>query len=150
MRNISEHISWEEATRTDTGLQNIPDEETIEKMELVAEMVFEKLRTYISEPIQIDSFYRSKEVNDKIGGSATSQHIKGEAIDIRAFQNSGYTTADLFVFIKEKLTFDQLIWERGTAKNPDWVHVSYSGTKNRNEVLRSIMTKGATHYIVYR
>jgi hypothetical protein len=113
-------------------------------------MVFEKLRTFIGEPIQIDSFFRSIAVNAKIGGVATSQHCKGQAIDIKAFPTSSYTTADLFAFIKEKLAFDQLIWEKGNAINPDWVHVSYSSIHNRKEVLRSIVKGGKTVYVPYQ
>jgi hypothetical protein len=150
MTNISEHISWAEATHTATGLPNMPDEEQLEDMELLAEKVFEPLRTYISEPIQIDSFFRSKEVNAKVGGASNSQHCLGQAMDIKATPNASYTTADLFEFIKEKLVFDQLIWERGNSKNPDWVHVSYSPTHNRNEVLRSFVDKGKTKYMPYQ
>lgn len=144
--NISDHISYAEATHTDTGKVNVPNEEQLEAMRLVADKVFEPLRDYISEPIIIDSFFRSKAVNDAVKGATTSQHVKGEAIDMKAPTNAGYTNADLFHYIREKLTFDQLIWEHGDGRNPAWVHVSYSATRNRKQVLQTVVSGGKTTY----
>lgn len=149
MNNISEHISFSEATRTSTGLPNIPNEQQIENMQLVAEMVFEKVRRYISDPITIDSMFRSQAVNKNVGGAVNSQHCTGEAIDMKAMPNASYTNADLFHFIKDKLTFDQLIWEHGNDRNPAWVHVSYSRKQNRNKVLKAITKNGKTIYLPY-
>jgi hypothetical protein len=147
METISDHITYAEATHTSTGLPNSPNEEQLEAMKLVSEFLFEKLRAYIDEPIIVDSFFRSQAVNDAVGGVNTSQHCKGEAIDIKAPLKAGYTNADLFHYIKDKLTFDQLIWEHGDLRNPAWVHVSYSGKHNRNEVLRSVSTGAKTIYL---
>jgi len=54
--------------------------------------------------------------------------------------------AILFLRIKENDLFDQLIWEFGDDKNPDWVHVSYKKEGNRSEVLRAKKVKGKTVY----
>jgi len=147
MQFISPHITYAEAVHTSKGLPNVPNAGQIEAMQLVAEMVFEKLRNYIDEPILIDSFFRSPAVNDAVGGANTSQHCKGEAIDMKAPNTGGYTNADLFHYIREKLTFDQLIWEHGDSRNPSWVHVSYSATHNRNQVLKAVATGTKTKYI---
>jgi hypothetical protein len=53
----------------------------------------------------------------------------------------------IFDFIKNKLDFDQLIWEFGTDFNPDWVHVSYVKGKNRKQKLKAIRSGGKTSYI---
>lgn len=139
MDKISNHISIAESTRSNTaarlGISNIPDSDTINNMREVAEKVFEPLREWVSEPIKINSFYRSPDLNTAIGGSKNSQHCKGQAIDIDDTYCSA-TNAEMFTYIKNNLDFDQLIWEFGNASNPDWVHVSYvSPEKNRNRIL---------------
>jgi len=146
MNFISEHITYAEATHTETGYKNEPSAQQIEAMQLVAEKVFEPLRHYISEPITISSFFRSPMVNAAVSGAVTSQHVKGEAIDMKSVANAGYTNADLFHYIREHLVFDQLIWEFGTDKEPAWVHVSYSATHNRKQALKGQKLGGKTIY----
>jgi hypothetical protein len=153
--NISKHITIGEATHSDTairkGIANIPDEKTIERMKLVAGSVFEPLRTYISmkrgkdTPIKITSFYRCEELNKAIGGSASSQHCLGEAMDIEAGY-ADFNNKDLFMAIRDKSAFDQLIWEMGDDKQPAWVHVSYRKEGNRKQVLRAFSENGQTKY----
>jgi hypothetical protein len=64
--------------------------------------------------------------------------------------NTQITNAQIFEFIKNNLSFDQLIWEYGNDKNPDWVHVSYSATgKQRNQILKSVRHNGAVQYIPF-
>lgn len=151
MERISTHITYSEAIKSDTAkrmqLRNTPTEEQLENMTLLANKVFEPLREYFREPVRISSFFRSQEVNKSVGGSTTSQHTTGEAMDICAFASSGYTNADLFYYVLEKLVFDQLIWEFGTDRNPDWVHVSYSAKgKNRRKALKAIRVNGKVSY----
>ena len=95
----------------------------------------------LNTPIKINSGYRSAQLNKKIGGSTTSQHCKGEALDL-------HIGAKGFNFIKDKLNFDQLIWEFGNDENPQWVHVSYS-SKNRKQVLKATKKNGKTIYSNY-
>jgi hypothetical protein len=78
-------------------------------------------------------------LNTAIGGSKTSQHCKGEAIDVDGM--NGITNAQIFHYIKDNLEFDQLIWEFGTDEEPDWVHFSYTDKRpNRNVVWRAHKT----------
>lgn len=148
--NISEHVSLKEATRSNTakrlGIENMPDSETLITMQITAEHIFEPLRNKFNEPIYISSFYRSPELNKAIGGSTSSQHCKGEAIDIDDVYSKA-SNADFFNYIKDKLEFDQLIWEFGDDENPAWVHVSYNLGKNRMRVLKAIKENGITKYI---
>jgi zinc D-Ala-D-Ala carboxypeptidase len=150
---ISEHLDLSELTRSDSakrnGISNTPTAEHIENFKKLAENVFEKVRNHFGKPIRISSGYRSKELNDKIGGSATSQHSTGEAIDID-MDGTDITNKQVFDFIKNNLIFDQLIWEFGTKDNPDWVHVSYESTgKQRKQVLRATKVNGVTKYSAY-
>ena len=75
------------------------------------------------------------ELNKAIGGSSKSQHCEGRAIDIDDVY--GYmSNADMYEYIKNNLSFDQMIWEFGNSDNPDWVHVSYvNEDSNRNRCL---------------
>lgn len=133
MENISKHISFTEATHSPTavklGINNNPDKAQLEAMKLVAEKCFEPLRTWYNKPIKINSFFRSDLLNRAVKGSLTSQHKKGEAIDLDA--GSKEENKKLFEYIKNHLDFDQVINEY----NYSWVHVSYSKTKNRKQIL---------------
>jgi len=133
-------------TATRLNIDNTPTDEHERNMVLVAEEIFEPLRTYVGGPIKINSFYRSPELNRAIGGSSKSQHCKGQAIDIDDTFGK-MSNAEMYEFIKENLDFDQMIWEFGNDKNPDWVHVSYvSPEKNRNRCLKAYKEKGKTNY----
>lgn len=139
MKNISEHISYKEGVYSITalrlGLNNDPTKTHLTNMELLAEKIFEPLRKHVGGPIKINSFYRGPELNKAIGGSANSQHCKGQAIDIDDVY--GYmSNADMYEYIKNNLSFDQMIWEFGNSDNPDWVHISYVNEEaNRNRCL---------------
>jgi len=149
---ISPHLNLAELTRSETakrnGIDNTPTAEHLENFKLLADKVFEPIREHFKTPIFISSGYRSKELNELIKGSATSQHCKGQAIDIDMDGGNGEVTNRMvFDFIKNKLDFDQLIWEFGTDFNPDWVHVSYVKGKNRKQKLKAIRSGGKISYI---
>ena len=152
MEDISKHISYKEATRSNTairrGIDNIPDVEELENMKLIAEKVFEPLRKWVGGPIKINSFYRSPELNVAIGGSKKSQHCHGQAIDID--DTYGHrSNASMFKHIRYNMDYDQIIWEFGDDKNPAWVHVSYvSEEKNRHRCLQAYKENGKTKYKV--
>ena len=141
MQLISAHVTYSEATVTSTGLKNDPGPDELYAMHRIALEVFEPLRLWVGGPIKINSFYRSPAVNAKVGGSKTSQHVKGEAMDLDMDLVSGAkkTNAEVFKYIWSSLPFDQLIHEHGTSTNPAWVHVSFSASgKQRREVLRAV------------
>ena len=136
MKNISKYISYQEATTSQTavrkGIKNEPGDNELLAMQLLGIRVFDVIRNHFKTPLRVSSFYRSPELNSAIGGSSrTSQHVKGQAIDI---QGTGKVTNKMiFDFIKENLDFDQLINEF----NYSWVHVSYvSKEKNRKQILK--------------
>ena len=149
---ISKHISYKEGVYSTTalrrGINNTPNDEQLNNMELIAEEIFEPLRTYVGGPIKINSFFRSPELNTAIGGSKTSQHCKGQAMDIDDTFGR-MTNAEMYHWIKEHLDFDQMIWEFGDDDNPNWVHVSYVGPgENRKRCLKAYKEKGKTKYKV--
>jgi len=146
MTYISKHISFAEATRTSTGLPNIPNAEQVANMQHVAQKVFDRVRENFKKPIAVNSFFRSHAVNRAVKGAATSQHTAGEAIDMDG-RKYGVSNAEIFGHIKDNLDFDQLIWEFGDNQEPAWVHVSLKIGLNRRQVLKA--TKASTGRTVY-
>jgi hypothetical protein len=134
MKNISKYITYLEATTSQTatrkGIVNTPGDKELINMQLVGIRVFDVVREHFKTPLRVSSFYRSLLLNNSIGGARTSQHVKGQAIDI---QGTGEVTNKMiFDYIKDNLDFDQLINEY----NYSWVHVSYvSKDKNRKQIL---------------
>lgn len=157
---LSKNLALSEVTRSETakrrGISNMPTPEHIENFKNLAENVFQPIRDHFGVPIRISSGYRSEALNKAIGGAGkmvngkyvpSSQHCKGEAIDID-MDGTSITNKQIFDYIKENLEFDQLIWEFGTDANPDWVHVSYESTgKQRKQVLKAIKKGSATSYL---
>ena len=129
---ISKHISFDEATVSNTatrfGIENNPSDIQLACMKLVAEKCFEPLRTWYNKPIKVNSFFRCESLNAKVGGSKTSQHVKGEAIDLSGGNKE--ENKKLFDWCKKNLEFDQLINEYDFT----WVHISYT-VKNRKQIL---------------
>jgi zinc D-Ala-D-Ala carboxypeptidase len=147
--NITEHFSMKELTHSQTaiknGIPNIPkDPQVVANLTLLCEKVLEPLREGMKCPIRISSGYRSPELNKLIGGAKASQHNIGEAVDIDLDDKN----AELFSYIVNNLDFDQIIWEFGDDKNPNWVHVSYKAAGNRKQLLKALKLNGKTSYQV--
>ncbi len=153
---ISEHLSLAEVMISESakrlGIDNTPSPTAMDNLRLLASEIFEPIRRHFGVPIHISSGYRSLELNKAIGGSQTSQHCAGEALDIDMDGSpSGVDNKDIFEYIRKNLPFDQLIWEFGTDSNPDWVHVSYdSAGKQRRQILRATKIKGRSVYTPFK
>jgi zinc D-Ala-D-Ala carboxypeptidase len=141
--NFSLHEMTQSAIAAKRGLSNNPTPEHLENLKLLCEKVLEPVRELMKCPIKITSGYRSGQLNSYIGGSASSQHMFGQAVDI----DLGEKNAELYNAILSNLEFDQMIWEFGSDKNPDWVHISYSETKNRKQCLKAVKQNGKTVYL---
>ena len=146
---ISDNISYREATHSDTakklGIKNDPTEEHLVNMILIAEKVFQPLREWCEHPIRVNSMYRSEALNTALRGSKSSQHRFGQALDLDTLGEK--SNADLFNYISEHLSYDQLIWEAGTDADPDWIHVSYvNEEKNRKQRLKMKRKGARTQY----
>lgn len=146
---LSEHLDLVEVTRSAyakrNGINNMPNAEHTENLIELAQKIFEPIRKHFNKPIHVSSGYRSKILNEKIGGSRNSQHTKGQALDID--QGNRKDNMEIFEFIKNNLPFDQLINEFGY----DWIHVSYNTDgRQRGQVLDAIKEEGKTKYIVHK
>lgn len=114
------------------GIKNIPSSEQEKNLIALVDNILDPLRLAYGKPIIVTSGFRSNELNKAIGGSSTSQHRDGQAVDIRTVEDTKSENKKLFdLIIKLDLPFDQLIDEH----NFDWVHVSYS-PKNRKQILK--------------
>lgn len=114
------------------GIKNIPSSEQEKNLIALVDNILDPLRLAYGKPIIVTSGFRSNELNKAIGGSSTSQHRDGQAVDIRTIEDTKSENKKLFdLIIKLDLPFDQLIDEH----NFDWVHVSYS-PKNRKQILK--------------
>lgn len=143
---LSKNLSLAEAIRSATalrhGIANDPTIEHTENLKRIAKHIFQPIRDYLGMPLFVSSGYRSKQLNSLINGSKTSDHMDGNAFDL---DNGDYNFA-VFNYIKDHLSFNQLIWEFGTDQNPSWVHVSFVGADNRNQILKAYKNNGKTKY----
>jgi len=131
--NISKYVSYEEATKSQTairhGVKNEPNDVELLNMKIVAVKCFDPIREFYGKPLKVSSFFRCEKLNKLVGGAKTSQHVKGQAIDIDA--GSKIENKKLFEWAKANLEFDQLINEYDYS----WVHISYNQGKNRKQIV---------------
>jgi len=129
---LAEMLESQTARRKAIAEQFTPPQEVIDNLKALCEHILEPLRVAVGKSIHINSGYRCAKLNRAVGGAKNSQHVLGQAADLKP---TGMTHAQLFHKIQElNLPFDQLIWEYGTTKEPAWVHVSF-GPRNRRQVL---------------
>lgn len=134
---ITKNFSMEELVASNTarmkGIDNTPDKEVEARLVQLAQQVLQPLRDSYGKPIKISSGYRCQALNKAIGGVSTSQHLKGEAVDIN---NGQIENKKLFLLaskmIKEGvITVGQLIDEKGYK----WLHISLPDNKHINQIL---------------
>lgn len=146
--NLSKHVTRAEFERSETaikhGIVNSMNEFEIQRAILLCQNVFEPIREKVGRPIKINSGFRGAALNKRIGGSKTSQHCLGEAMDLDLHDR------DLFEWIIDNVDFDQLIFEAGTEDKADWFHISYRKDRNRKQVLRMIKKGGKSTYVPYK
>lgn len=131
---LSDHFTLEELTRssiaTRHGIDNTPPSDVVDRLTLVCVGILEPLRKNFKIPFAPNSGYRCLELNTLIGSKSTSQHVKGEAVDIEL---PGISNGDLAMWIYNYVPFDQLILEHYKSGDPTsgWVHVSLKARGNR-------------------
>lgn len=131
------------ATAARKGIKNDPSIEESKSLTALIEKVLDPLREAYGKPIIVTSGYRCPKLNAAVGGSASSQHVKGEAADIRSVADAPEENKKLFdLIVKLGLPYDQLINEY----NYDWVHVSF-GPRHRRQKLKAIKSNGKTKYM---
>ena len=135
---LTKNFSLEEMYRSDTaqrcGIDNKPQtEEVVENLRALCLEVLQPLRDHLGKPVVVSSGYRCKDLNKKVGGVENSQHLKGEAADIKVRDRE--ELIDVMRYIMDETDFDQLIREK--SGSTEWVHVSHKRNgNNRRMVLR--------------
>lgn len=150
MTQLTEHFTLEEMIVSPTakrlGLSNTPTAEHIENMRYCCEKILEPVRAKFG-PVTVNSSYRAPRVNQAVGGSKTSQHVNGQAIDFEVKGVDNKTVAD---WVADNLEFDQVILEFYTKgdKNSGWVHASIKkdGGNRRQRLIATKSKSGGTTY----
>lgn len=132
---MAKYFTLGELCKSDVALQkrieNTPtDVATIERMQALMDECLDKVRELWGKPIGVNSGYRSAELNRAVGGAKNSQHMRGEAADITT--GTKENNRKLFdLIVAGDIDFDQLIDE----SDYKWLHISYTATDNRRQVL---------------
>jgi hypothetical protein len=150
--NLSANFTLKELIKSDTatrlGLDNTPDEQALENLKTLCEMVLQPVREHFGKSVTVNSGYRSPELNSSpaVGGSKTSDHCKGQAVD---FEIDGLSKPDVAQWIMDNLTYSQLILEFYVQGEPNsgWIHCSYNPEKLIKQELTAVKVAGKTQYL---
>lgn len=114
------------------GIDNTPTAQAKACLTALVANLLDPLRERWGSPLIVTSGYRCAKLNRAVGGAAHSQHIKGQAADIRTMSDTKAANKRLFDFIiASRLPFDQLIDEY----DYNWVHVSFVDGASRRQIL---------------
>ena len=146
--NLSPHFTLHELTRTTSGLYNGPTIDKIQALTALCVNLLEPVRNRFG-PVSIHSGFRSAAVNAKIGGSKTSQHMKGEAAD---FHCPGATLEHVmrWIVVESGLSYGQVILEGHTAGEPTWIHLSLGSPWRLGSACMQALTFDGKAYHPYR
>ena len=139
---LSQHFKLGEFTKSNhPEVYNIPSHVAIENMKRICgwlEVLRDRYNAKYSEnsPIIINSGYRSPQLNKKVGGVSTSNHLTGCAVDIRCYgieQAIRYATILMDYADESKQDFDELFIEKNKY-NCHWVHFAVRPKENRRKI----------------
>ena len=136
---LSNNFSLNEMNKSQTatrkGISNNPSEDHMNNLKELCINVLQRVRDHFGKVVSVSSGYRSPELCEAIGSSKTSQHAKGQAVDLEIFGVPNIKTA---YWLQNNVDFDQLIMEFYDKDDPagGWVHISYNEEgSNRKQVL---------------
>ena len=136
---LSKHFTLEEFEKSQTatrkGIKNKAGSGEIKNLTDLCYAVLEPVRAKFDKPVFITSGYRSEQLCEAIGSKITSQHTRGEEVDVEIM---GISNLQLALWIQNNCDFDQLIlefWKEEEGANSGWVHCSYKEGSNRKQVL---------------
>lgn len=148
---LSKYLSYNQAIKSDTAtknkLDNTPNEAEIENLKQLGVNIYDKIYEEFNGKVKLTSVFRSEKVNKKVGGSSTSQHRYGQALDIQG--KDGVTNKSIFKYVKENLDYHQIIWEYGYTSEPNWVHVGYKPSGNKKINTRAKTVNKKTVYVTF-
>lgn len=126
------------ATALRLGIDNTPTDQEEANLRRLATEVLQPLRDEWGRPIVVTSGYRCAALNKAVGGTSSSQHLRGEAADIRSLSGNPIANKALFAtavcMVRDKgIRVGQLIDEYGYS----WIHISLSDGRHRNQVIHA-------------
>lgn len=128
------YFTIEELTKSSTaeakGIDNTPNPDIESNLTALVNNVLDPLRQIYGKPIKVNSGYRCLELNKAVGGSKTSDHVKGFAADLTG--GSKQENEKIFNIIRDNFVWTQLINERDFS----WVHVSYDPSNLKKQMLK--------------
>lgn len=135
---LTNHFSLYELTNSATAkrlkIDNSPNDQIISELQETAELL-EKIRIVYGKPIIVTSGYRCTKLNNAVGGSKTSQHVKGQAADIRTVSDLPEDNKKLFDLIVEMGKQNQIKWGQLLDEyNYNWIHISTPKLKINNQI----------------
>lgn len=143
MEKITNNFTMEELTASATAkrlkIDNTPTKEVRDSLTKLTTTILQPIRDKWGKPIIITSGYRCPTLNKAVGGAKASQHMYGQAADIKVLNMNemGKLYKLIQNMVNEKtLTVGQCIWEYGDNKNPKWIHVSLPTSKHKNEFFK--------------
>lgn len=127
------HFSINELIRSKVaekkGIFNLPlDEKVIDNLNYSTSRM-DEIREGYGKPININSWYRCKELNAEVGGAENSKHLTGLAVDIR-------WDKDLLEYLKQNPQYDKLIIEK--AGKSKWLHIQFK--RDRSKELNRVLS----------
>lgn len=158
MTQISKNFSLEELTYSTTavvrGINNTPDMAAKARLVETVTCMAQPIRDVYGKGIRVTSGYRCQRLNSSVGGSSTSQHTTGYALDIVPSTASDMANLKKIVLSWAKThKFDQIIFEQPNAQGvPSWIHIGWKHlTKGqRKQILVAKKVSGGWSYSVYK
>ena len=112
------NFTFNELVKTDTGIKNVPDDMNVLSNICRLASFLQTIRNELHLPIIVNSAYRSKEVNEAVGGVSSSYHVRGLAADIRCSDMDKLLT----ILHSHLMEIDQIgIYYSNTKQ--EWYHV---------------------------
>lgn len=138
---------WRSGSGERAGLDNRPRDPVVyERLRYLAEKVLVPLREALG-PVCINSAYRSRRVNQLVGGAPTSFHAQGSAADIRPCNGNRHSLKEVFEYIYHNLPYTELIAEDGPE---GWVHVAIERGRDKEKQLKMKLVGGRVHGATYK
>ena len=149
---LTANITLDELTKSQIserkGIPNNPNPTQIENLKALAVNILQPIRSHFDKPLIISSGFRCAKLCIEIGSSVNSHHVADNKCAAADFEIPGVDNKDLAKYIREELSYDQLILEfyRDNEPTSGWVHCCYSTDHNRNQSLRAFREEGKVNY----
>lgn len=129
------------------GIKNVPTMDHQANLITACHELFQPVRDALGKSVLISSGYRSVAVNNAVGGSKTSAHCVGYAIDF--ISPSFGTPKEVAKFLAEELPKQEIKFDQIILEFDSWVHIGYMSQsgQQRGQVLTAKKVNGVTQYL---